>query len=607
MTYNLKTSDGAPLVSLPDNTIDNTTTSIALVGKNSLNFGYSINQDLIYLMQHFADTASPINPLIGQIWYDTVNAVLKVYNGNLWVAVMPPTDGQAGAAILSINSNEVTAFLSNGLITAIVSHAAIPRPNIPASVLINDINYALGTRFPYGITPGVTLAVDNNSYKFAGKATEADRLSNVVSISLSNAVTGSAKFTGAGNVTISTRLSDVTTAGTYHQVTVAANGQVMSGNINIDPDVIISSLGYEPISNIQILGDIAGVTTVSGSIANVLLSLTNYNVAGTYNQVTVNDNGIVIAGLDVGSSSGASGPEYVFDTGTVNALAVAITPVPISYAVGMMFLVNVSFTNTGPATVNVNGLGPKTITQGGSALVANALESGQTYFLVYDGVYFEVLSSSSSNALVSNSMLDFMPANTVKGNISNVTAQPMDVPISTLLTGLGFETGQYGFFSTTTLSANWAVADGSEILRSTPLGILYASEGYPYGHGNGSTTCNLPNFLGVFPRGLNTSGSGPDAGRTLGSLQQDQIETHNHANGIGATTGSPRPFTYGDTDAGQPGAAGSTAHTDANTASRQGYTSDGTVAPGAGSGNPSGTFGSETRPINLPMVIAVHL
>ena len=112
----------------------------------------------------------------------------------------------------------------------------------------------------------------------------------------------------------------------------------------------------------------------------------------------------------------------------------------------------------------------------------------------------------------------------------------------------------------------------------------------------GSTT--LPDMRGYFPRGAD-NGRGIDPGRILGTAQSDALQLHNHGNGVGVTTGSARPFTYGDTDAGQPGLAGSTAHTDANTASRQGYTSSGTVPPGAGSGSASGTFANETRPKNI--------
>ena len=81
MSYKLNKTDGELLVELADGIIDTTTTDITLVGKNYSGFGESINENFIKMMENFAGTGVPGNPLTGQLWYDSSEARLKLYDG----------------------------------------------------------------------------------------------------------------------------------------------------------------------------------------------------------------------------------------------------------------------------------------------------------------------------------------------------------------------------------------------------------------------------------------------------------------------------------------------------------------------------------------------
>lgn len=72
----------------------------------------------------------------------------------------------------------------------------------------------------------------------------------------------------------------------------------------------------------------------------------------------------------------------------------------------------------------------------------------------------------------------------------------------------------------------WLYCDGSPVSRST-YADLFAAIGTTYGVGDGSTTFNLPDFRGVFLRGLD-DGKGYDSGRTMGSYQADDNKAHTH-------------------------------------------------------------------------------
>jgi hypothetical protein len=86
-----------------------------------------------------------------------------------------------------------------------------------------------------------------------------------------------------------------------------------------------------------------------------------------------------------------SGPYYCADAGTVNAFSCSgITQVTV-YATGQLILLRAASTNTGAATLNVNGLGGKAIRKSGNlALAANEVVAGQVVTLVYDGTVFQV-------------------------------------------------------------------------------------------------------------------------------------------------------------------------------------------------------------------------
>jgi len=69
--------------------------------------------------------------------------------------------------------------------------------------------------------------------------------------------------------------------------------------------------------------------------------------------------------------------------------------------------------------------------------------------------------------------------------------------------------------------------EGAAVSRDT-YADLFALWGTTYGVGDGSTTFDLPDVRGRFLRAWD-NGAGIDAGRTLGSEQDDEFEAHTHA------------------------------------------------------------------------------
>jgi C1q domain len=78
MTFFVKNADTTQFASITDGTLD-TSSSLTLVGKNYPTYGEIFNQNFFSLLQNFAYVNAPVNPVQGQIWYDSANLVLKTY------------------------------------------------------------------------------------------------------------------------------------------------------------------------------------------------------------------------------------------------------------------------------------------------------------------------------------------------------------------------------------------------------------------------------------------------------------------------------------------------------------------------------------------------
>ena len=82
---------------------------------------------------------------------------------------------------------------------------------------------------------------------------------------------------------------------------------------------------------------------------------------------------------------------YVIDTGGANTIIVVVTSVSLTaLSPGLILNVQVSATNSGAVTLDVNGLGARPVVAEGAALTAGSLTSGRVYTMVYDGTSWQV-------------------------------------------------------------------------------------------------------------------------------------------------------------------------------------------------------------------------
>lgn len=119
-----------------------------------------------------------------------------------------------------------------------------------------------------------------------------------------------------------------------------------------------------------------------------------------------------------------------------------------------------------------------------------------------------------------------------------------EAPVSSLeALGTGFPTASIIAYGATTAPTGWLLCDGSAVSRTT-YSALFAVIGETAGEGDNATTFNVPDLRGRFLRGRDAAqGRDPDAaGRTamatggntgdnLFSVQDDDVEAHDHGGG----------------------------------------------------------------------------
>lgn len=128
MSYIINKTDGSVLTEIVDGTVDQTATDLTLVGKNASSYGEAFNENFVHLLENFANTSAPNNPIQGQLWFDTSENRLKIYDGagfrvsggSIVSNTIPSTIGQGD---IWIDSRRKQLYFNDGVSTILAGPA----------------------------------------------------------------------------------------------------------------------------------------------------------------------------------------------------------------------------------------------------------------------------------------------------------------------------------------------------------------------------------------------------------------------------------------------------------------------------------------------------
>jgi len=274
MSYNVSLTNGVALVTIPDTTADITTTSINLVGRNYSGYGILLNENFVKLLEHFSSANAPANPLVGQLWWDSVNKHLNVWQGSNWKVI---SSSQTGA---TAPSNPVTGdFWWNTTSSTL-------------SVYSGSTWISVGPTTPPGVALTTliqnTLTDNVSTPHIVGNIMVNNRLTGIISTD-SGSFTPASSITGIPivnpglnlssglTVTGNSSLANITVTGNTSLTNVTVNGATaFAGNVSFTGNVALPSSS-------NIFSNIAGNVVPSANLTYNLGSPTAYwnNVYGT--------------------------------------------------------------------------------------------------------------------------------------------------------------------------------------------------------------------------------------------------------------------------------------------------------------------------------------
>jgi len=170
MAYTIVKSDGTVLTTIADGTINTTSTSLGLPGRNYAGYGQSLDTNFVHAMENFADSTPPANPLRGQLWYNTNTSILCVC----------PADNTTTA------SNWITLAQSGGSGTTTFGSVTVTG-NLQANNIqaVNNSNADTITTRLLTVTANASIATANVT------------TGNIITLNTTSITTGSAATAGA--------------------------------------------------------------------------------------------------------------------------------------------------------------------------------------------------------------------------------------------------------------------------------------------------------------------------------------------------------------------------------------------------------------------------
>ena len=334
MAYTINLTDGTIFAVIADGTI-NTDSSMTLVGKNYAGYGEFLDENFIHLLENGSNTTAPGDPLVGQLWWDKTNGVMKVYNGTTFKVISAATASASapgsnvtgdlwfdtvnaqlkvwnGSSFILVGPAFTSGTGTSGAIVDTITDSSPGSDHVVVKMFVNNTIVSIfskdATFTPAAaltgfatIGPGLNMSTDYPTMK--GTATNADLLDNLNSTSFMR--------TDAATSTTGT-LSILNDTGLYvggdSDARLFVSGtDVYFRNQTLDGDIFIQvNDGGSTVSAITIDGATTAVTFNAGITVGGNISATggtvNFGTAAVSLGSIINSNANGVG--NIGTSSG---------------------------------------------------------------------------------------------------------------------------------------------------------------------------------------------------------------------------------------------------------------------------------------------------------------
>jgi hypothetical protein len=339
MSYTITTSAGVTLAVISDDTVNNSATSLTLIGKNYSGYGVFLNENYVKLLENFNSSTAPRSPLRGQLWYDSNASVLKLFNGSNWKAIVSSTSSLtspidpvigdqwwdttvqqlkvwSGSTWITVGpAFSTTSGLSGAVVETIKDNNNAD--HVVIKLYINDSVIALISRDPTftpmialagfnTIKPGVNLISSTSlaGSQYSGDAENALRLNGITAsqfVRSDQAINTPYSITTGGSITVGSSLN-IRAVGSATIIRNLVNNNNLDFHANVSgiDTKIISVDAQSSTVNFSNAVDIDGVLSVAGAVEHE--TTTRLRGVTTLHAALLPNTTIGVPAINIGSS-----------------------------------------------------------------------------------------------------------------------------------------------------------------------------------------------------------------------------------------------------------------------------------------------------------------
>ena len=200
MAYTIVKTNGQVLTTIADGTINTSSTSLALPGRNYAGYGQYVDTNFVHQLENYANSSPPPNPLAGQLWYNTNSNTMYVCpvdgttSASNWLALTSTSSGGSttfGAVTVTGNIGSNNMTVTNGISADTIT---VRLATVTANATIANANVTSGS-----IGTLTTTTITSGSATTAGTVTGTWTLNGT---GTANAVAGTGIYMNSGNIVI---------------------------------------------------------------------------------------------------------------------------------------------------------------------------------------------------------------------------------------------------------------------------------------------------------------------------------------------------------------------------------------------------------------------